>query len=194
MKRCGRCDRGRVVPVMLDDTIDACGHTFTAQLPAEKCRACGRIVIEGRDLRLFELRVAVELAKAGIRDKEAFKHLRKALSMDRAGLAHVLDIPEEFIGYWEGGQWPVDPRAHAVLCSLRGETLRPRLPPRPAAAEDPRPQHPAAPGRCLGQGGEDAPIRLHGPHHAGDGLKQPFRSRKAQLAVIVAPPRTSSPR
>jgi len=38
--------------------------------------------------------------------------------MDRAGLAHVLDIPEEFIGYWEGGQWPVDPRAHAVLCSL----------------------------------------------------------------------------
>ncbi|TMB29569.1 MAG: hypothetical protein E6J65_02680 [Deltaproteobacteria bacterium] len=118
MKRCGRCERGRVVPMMLDDTIDACGHTFTAQLPAEKCRACGRIVIEGRDLRLFELRVAVELAKAGIRDKQAFKHLRKALSMDRAGLAHVLDIPEEFIGYWEGGQWPVDPRAHAVLCSL----------------------------------------------------------------------------
>jgi hypothetical protein len=118
MRRCGKCERGRVVSITLDDTIDACGHTFTAQLAAEKCQACGRIVIEGRDLKLFELRVAVELAKAGIRDKEAFRHLRKALSMDRAGLSHMLDVPEEFIGYWEGGQWPVDPRAHAVLCSL----------------------------------------------------------------------------
>jgi len=118
MKRCGRCERERVVPITLDDTIDAGGHSFTAQLPAEKCQACGRTVIEGRDFKLFEVRVAVELARAGIRDKEAFKHLRKALSMDRAGLAHVLDVPGEFIGYWEGGQWPVDPRANAVLCSL----------------------------------------------------------------------------
>ena len=118
MKRCGRCERERVVPITLDDTIDAGGHSFTAQLPAEKCQACGRIVIEGRDFRLFEVRVAVELARAGIRDKEAFKLLRKALSLDPRGLAHILDVPEDFIGYWEGGAWPIDLRAHAVLCGL----------------------------------------------------------------------------
>ena len=118
MKACGRCERQRVVSITLDDHIDACGHTFTAQLPAEKCQACGQIVIQGHDLKLFELRVAVELAKAGTRDKEAFKYLRKALALDAAGLAHILDVPEDFIGYWEKGEWPVDPRAHAVLRSL----------------------------------------------------------------------------
>jgi hypothetical protein len=118
MKTCDRCERQTVVSISLDDTIDACGHTFTALVPAEKCQACGQIVIQGHDLKLFERRVAVELAKAGIRGKEAFKYLRKALPLEAAGLAHILDVPEEFIGYWERGEWPVDPRAHAVLCSL----------------------------------------------------------------------------
>jgi DNA-binding transcriptional regulator YiaG len=118
MKACGRCERQKVVAITLDDTIDACGHTFTAQLPAEKCQACGQIVIQGHDLKLFELRVAVELAKAGTRDKDAFKYLRKALSLDAHGVGHILDVPEEFVGYWESGEWPVDPRALAVLRSL----------------------------------------------------------------------------
>jgi len=118
MKTCSRCDRQRVISISMDDHIEACGHTFTAQLPAEKCEACGQIVIHGHDLKLFELRVAVTLAKAGLREKEAFKYLRNALQLDAAGLAHILDVPEEFVGYWEGGEWPLDPRAHAVLCGL----------------------------------------------------------------------------
>jgi DNA-binding transcriptional regulator YiaG len=118
VKKCGRCERQKIVAITMDDNIEACGHTFTAQLPAEKCEACGQVVIDGHDLRLFELRVAVELAKAGLRDKEAFAYLRKALCLEPAGLAHILDVPEDFIGYWERGEWPVDPRAHAVLRSL----------------------------------------------------------------------------
>ena len=118
MKTCGRCERQRILSITLDDNIDACGHTFIAQLPAEKCQDCGQIVIQGADLKLFERRVAVELAKAGLRHKEAFKLLRTALALEPKGLAHILDVPEEFIGYWERGEWPVDPRAHAVLASL----------------------------------------------------------------------------
>ncbi len=118
MKTCVRCERAKIVAITLDDTIDAGGHTFMAQLPAEKCEVCGQIVIQGQDLKLFELRVAVELAKAGIREKDVFEFLRKAISLEAGGLAHILDVPEEFIGYWERGEWPVDPRAHAVLCSL----------------------------------------------------------------------------
>ena len=118
MDSCERCKAQKVASVTVEDTIDTCGHTFTAKVPATQCQACGQIVIQGHDLKLFELRVAVELAKAGVRDKEAFKLLRKALSLEHGGLAHILDVPEEFIGYWEGGAWPVDPRAHAVLCGL----------------------------------------------------------------------------
>jgi len=118
MKTCARCESDRIVAITMDDNIDACGHTFTAQLPAEKCRACGQIIVQGDDIKRFELRVAVELAKAGIREKDAFKFLRNALQLAPAGLAHILDVPEDFIGYWESGSWPVDPRAHAVLSAL----------------------------------------------------------------------------
>jgi DNA-binding transcriptional regulator YiaG len=118
MKSCTRCNKERVVAITLDDSMDVCGHTFTAQLPAEKCEACGQIAIQGTDMKLFELRVAIELAKAGVRNAEAFKYLRKAVGIEQAGLAELLDVPADFVGYWEKGDWPVDPRAHAVLCSL----------------------------------------------------------------------------
>jgi hypothetical protein len=118
MTSCGRCGRERVVPVAFDDSIDACGHTFTAQLPATRCEACGQVVVDGNDVRRFENRIAVELAKAGLRTGAVFAYLRNALELEPAALAHLLDVPEEFVGYWERANWPIDPRAHSVLCSL----------------------------------------------------------------------------
>lgn len=118
MKTCTRCDREKVISIQVDDSAEVCGHTFTASLPAERCQACGQVVIHGHDVKLFELRIAAELAKAGLRTGESFMYLRKALGIPAAGIAELLDVPEDFIGYWEDGRWPVDPRAHAVLCSL----------------------------------------------------------------------------
>jgi hypothetical protein len=118
MQPCARCQRENVLPVTLDDTMDVCGHTFTATLPATRCGNCGEVVIQGHDLRLFELRVAIELAKNGLRSAESFKFLRSALAVQPCQLAELLDVPEDFVGYWERGEWPVDPRAHAVVCSL----------------------------------------------------------------------------
>ena len=118
MKTCGRCQKERVVQISLDDNMEVAGHTFTAQMPAEKCEACGQIAIQGHDMKLFELRVAIELAKAGVRSAEAFRFLRKAIGIEAAGLAELLDVPVEYVGYWDKGDWPVDPRAQAVLCSL----------------------------------------------------------------------------
>jgi DNA-binding transcriptional regulator YiaG len=117
-KTCSRCAREKLVPIHIDDTLDVCGHSFTAQLPAEKCESCGQVVIQGHDVRLFELRVAVEIAKAGLRTGDSFKYLRKAVGMDAGNMSELLDVPVEYIGYWESGSWPVDPRAHAVVCSL----------------------------------------------------------------------------
>jgi len=118
MKTCSRCEREKVVAITLDDSMDVCGHTFTAQLPAEHCGACGDVVIQGHDMKLFELRVAIELAKAGLRTGESFKFLRKALDLETHDMAQLLDVSEDVVGYWERGDWPVDPRAQAVLCSL----------------------------------------------------------------------------
>jgi DNA-binding transcriptional regulator YiaG len=118
MKPCGRCGREKVVSATMDDSMDVCGHTFTATLPVTKCEACGQVVIQGHDMKLFELRIACELAKAGLRTAASFKYLRESLQLEPSGIAQLLDVPEDFIGYWERGYWPVDPRAHAVLCSL----------------------------------------------------------------------------
>ena len=118
MKTCMHCKKEKVAGITLDDTIDACGHSFTAQLPAEKCGACGEIVIQGEDIRHFEKRIAVEIAKAGLRSAEAFQLLRKSLGLEPGNLAQLLDVPVEFITYWEHGDWPVDPRALGVVRSL----------------------------------------------------------------------------
>lgn len=118
LKTCMRCKRDAVSAIKLDDSMDACGHTFTAQLPAERCAACQEVVIQGSDIRKFELRIAVELAKAGERTAEAFKLLRRALGLSPEQLASLLDLTPDCIGYWEKGEWPVDPRALSVLASL----------------------------------------------------------------------------
>jgi DNA-binding transcriptional regulator YiaG len=118
MQACLRCQREKVVPVTMDDSMEVCGHTFTATLPATRCGHCGEVIIQGHDLKLFELRVAIELAKNGLRTAESLRFLRTSLNIEPADLAELLDVPEDFINYWESGEWPVDPRAQAVVCSL----------------------------------------------------------------------------
>ena len=118
LKTCMRCKRDAVSAMSLDESMEVCGHTFTAQLPAERCAACHEVVIQGSDIRKFELRIAVELAKAGIRTAEAFKLMRRAVGLSAEQMASLLDLTPDCVGYWEKGEWPVDPRALSVLTSL----------------------------------------------------------------------------
>ena len=115
MKTCERCKREKVVDVLIDDSMDVCGHTFTTQMPATRCLACQQVVIQGEHVRRFERRVAVEIAKSGMRSGEAFRFLRNTLGMPDKAFAELLDVPAEYVGYWEASSWPVDPRALAVL-------------------------------------------------------------------------------
>ncbi|HKB75339.1 MAG TPA: hypothetical protein VKC58_02015 [Myxococcales bacterium] len=118
MQTCDRCQREKVIDVLIDDSMDVCGHTFTTQVPATRCLACQQVVIQGEHVRRFESRVAVEIAKAGLRTGDSFRFLRNGLGMSEAGLAGLLDVPAEYVGYWESEKWPVDPRALAVLRGL----------------------------------------------------------------------------
>jgi DNA-binding transcriptional regulator YiaG len=118
MQTCDRCQREKVIEVLIDESMDVCGHTFTTQVPATRCLACQQVVIQGDHVRRFERRVAAEIAKAGLRAGDAFRFLRTALGMTDVGFADLLDVPVEFVAYWESDKWPVDPRALAVLSGL----------------------------------------------------------------------------
>ena len=118
MQTCDRCQREKVIEVLIDDSMDVCGHTFTTQVPATRCLACQQVVIQGEHVRRFERRIAAEIAKAGLRTGDAFRFLRTALGISENGLAGLLDVPAEYVGYWETAKWPVDPRALAVLSGL----------------------------------------------------------------------------
>ena len=107
-----------MIDVLVDDTLEVCGHRFTTQLPAGRCVVCQQVVIQSDQMRRFEQGVASEIAKAGLRSGDAFRFLRTSLSMSDAGLAELLDVPAEYIGYWESEKWPVDPRALAALVAL----------------------------------------------------------------------------
>jgi DNA-binding transcriptional regulator YiaG len=118
MQTCDRCQREKVIDVLIDDSMDVCGHTFTTQVPATRCLACQQVVIQGEHVRSFERRVAAEIAKAGLRTGDAFRFLRTTLGLTDKGFAELIDVPAEYVGYWESEKWPVDPRALAVLGGL----------------------------------------------------------------------------
>lgn len=118
MQTCERCRRAKVIDVLVDDAMEVCGHTFASQMPATRCLACQQVVIQGEHVRQFERCVAVEIAKAGLRTGDAFRFLRTALGLSEAAFAGVLDVPAECVGYWETGEWLVDPRALALLSGL----------------------------------------------------------------------------
>jgi DNA-binding transcriptional regulator YiaG len=117
-KTCERCGRDAVLDIVIDDSTEVSGHNFTAKMPATRCTACRQVVIQAEQVKKFERCIAVELAKASVRSGQAFRFLRTVLEMKPAALAELLDVPAEYVEYWESAKWPVDPRAMAVLASL----------------------------------------------------------------------------
>jgi DNA-binding transcriptional regulator YiaG len=117
-KTCERCGRDAIFDIRIDDSTDVCGHHFTAEMPATRCAACSQVVIQAEHVKRFERRIAVELAKSGLRSGEGLRFLRTVLGMKQPMLAELLDVPVEYMQYWESGKWPVDPRAMAVVASL----------------------------------------------------------------------------
>ena len=117
-KTCERCGRDAIFDIRIDDSADVCGHNFTAEMPATRCAGCSQVVIQAEHVKRFERSIAVELAKAGVRSAEGLRFLRTVLGMKEPMVAGLLDVPVEYVRYWESGKWPVDPRAMAVLASL----------------------------------------------------------------------------
>jgi putative zinc finger/helix-turn-helix YgiT family protein len=118
MKRCERCKTGKMEKTKAPDTVGVGKHVFSATVPAFKCRECGEVYFHGPSLERFELRAAVELARAGEASGEVMRFMRKATGMRAAELAELLAVTPETISRWETGKQTIERRAMAVLGSL----------------------------------------------------------------------------
>lgn len=143
LTRCIECGSDRLESSTETETRVVDGRTFTADLPAQKCAACGEVYFDLSVLGTFDRLIAGKLAEAGASSGEAFRFMRKTIGMRAAELAELLAVAPETISRWENGQRDVDRGAIVTLGSLvldriegRSTTLDRlralREPPRPA--------------------------------------------------------------
>jgi YgiT-type zinc finger domain-containing protein len=118
MKRCVHCKTGKLQKTEAPDTVAVGTHVFSAKVPALKCRACGEVYFLGPSLERFELRAAVELARAGEASGEVMRFMRKVAGLRAAELAGLLAVTPETVSRWETGKQPMERRAMAVLGAL----------------------------------------------------------------------------
>jgi putative zinc finger/helix-turn-helix YgiT family protein len=118
MKRCANCKEGKLTRMSETETVTVFGHVFSADVPAYRCAQCNETYVDGPALERFELRAAVELAKAGATSGEVMRFMRKALGFRAIDLAELLDVAPETLSRWETGKQPIEHRAMALLDSL----------------------------------------------------------------------------
>jgi putative zinc finger/helix-turn-helix YgiT family protein len=116
--KCERCKTGKLEKTVARATVEVARHVFTAKVPALKCRECGEVYFDGRSLERFELRAAVELARAGEATGEVMRFMRKAVGLKAQELAELLAVTPETVSRWETGKQPVEHRAMAVVGAL----------------------------------------------------------------------------
>ncbi|MFZ5439517.1 MAG: type II TA system antitoxin MqsA family protein [Myxococcota bacterium] len=118
MKHCARCRTGKLEKTVAPDSVEVGEHLFTARVPALKCRECEELYLDGPSLERFELRVAVELARAGEASGDVMRFMRKAAGLRARELAELLGVTPETVSRWETGKQPMEHRAMAVVGSL----------------------------------------------------------------------------
>jgi hypothetical protein len=99
------------------------GRTFTGDLPATECRACGEVLISGPGMLAFGDAISLELARSGEIGPEGFRWLRKAAHLKATELAALFDVTPMQVSRWETGKKPLERRAVAWVCALVLEKL-----------------------------------------------------------------------
>lgn len=94
-----------------------------ASLPAVRCTSCANAAFEYSDLERFDLEVARALVDHGVRSPEAFRFMRKALSLRGADAAELLGVSAETVSRWENGKLRPDTNAIVVLGGLVADRL-----------------------------------------------------------------------
>lgn len=106
--KCIHCGKADLVQGTVPHAVTVAGVEFTAELPGQRCPACGYSTVHGPAAIRFELLVAAELVKRGLRSGESFKFMRKALGMKATEIAAAFNVAPETVSRWETGQREVD--------------------------------------------------------------------------------------
>lgn len=122
LKLCAVC-RGPLEPALVEDTIKVDGHTFAAQLPAQRCTKCSETYLTADAVGQFELAVALRLADAGAGSGDGFRFMRKALGLKSVELAGLLDVAAETMSRWESGKLTVPRSSAALLTAMVHDTV-----------------------------------------------------------------------
>ncbi len=115
---CSHCGAKALSPVKFSATRKVAGHAFKADLDASQCGACAEVLVDGASLEAFDLRVALELARAGLAVPEALRFMRSATGLRGKDLGALLGLSAEHISRVETGKAPADKRTVGLLAAL----------------------------------------------------------------------------
>jgi putative zinc finger/helix-turn-helix YgiT family protein len=118
MTRCTQCGSDQLGASTAPDQLVVAGQTFTAELSALRCNACGAVFFDGSAVGEFERAVARELARRGPATGETFQFMRKALALRSMDLAEMLDVTHETLARWETGKLPISRASWIAVSSL----------------------------------------------------------------------------
>ena len=93
-------------------------YTFSADVPAAVCGACGAAYLSAEALAAGEYLITRELVARGVGGGAAAKWLRKSAGMTREGLAVLLGVGPERVAEWEQDRELVDRATLLILGDL----------------------------------------------------------------------------
>jgi DNA-binding transcriptional regulator YiaG len=116
-KRCTRCRStdSREETFAYVRRID--GTTFKADVAAERCVACGEVLVSGPGLLAAERALTARLARSTV-GPQGFRWLRRAAGLQAVQLAALLDVSPGTVSRWENGKKPLERRAAALVAAL----------------------------------------------------------------------------
>jgi DNA-binding transcriptional regulator YiaG len=115
---CSKCGAKALSPAKFSATRKVAGHAFKDDLDASRCGACGEVLVDGASFEAFDLRVALELARAGFATPDALQFMRSATGLRGKDLGALLGLSAEHISRVETGRAPADKRTVGLLAAL----------------------------------------------------------------------------
>lgn len=118
MKRCAKCKSERLRRLRVAETLSVGNFHFEGHVDGIRCVACGEEYLDGPDVGRFEVLIASWLAAHGVASREAFRFMRKAIGINAAVLAGLLDVTPETVSHWETGKHGLPRNAVAILGTM----------------------------------------------------------------------------
>ena len=120
---CIHCDKADLIRGAVPHAVTVAGVEFATELPGRRCPRCGHSTVNGPAAVRFDLLVAAELVKRGLRSGDSFRFMRKALGMKAIEIAEAFNVAPETVSRWENGQREVDGPEFMLLGFLVDDKL-----------------------------------------------------------------------